>query len=177
MVKYVSQVDAIKHKGTQKVNNTDSRRNQTVAERTAKAAGQTQKCSRYGRGPHSRNLCPAKDAICHACKRKGHFKSQCYSTKAITDIAASKQELDNSDTMFLNTIDTAENSSWNKTILVDVCFKLDTGAKASVMSEEILELLGSVELRKPDQKPLEVLGELHANMSHKGTTVSQPINS
>ena len=86
--------------------------------------------------------------------------------------------------MFLNTIDTAENSSWNKTILVDgkqVCFKLDTGAKASVMSEEILELLDSVELRKPtkrlDQKPLEVLGELHANMSHKGTTVSQPINS
>ena len=129
-------------------------------------------------------MCPAKDAICHACKRKGHFKSQCYSTKAITDIAASKQELDNSETMFLNTIDTAENSSWNKTILVDrkqVCFKLDTGTKASVMSEEILELLGSVELRKPtkrlDQKPLEVLGELHANMLHKGTTVSQPINS
>ena len=84
------------------------------------------------------------------------------------------KELDNIDTIFLYTIDTAENSSWNETILVDgkqVCFKLDTGAEASVMSEEILELLGSVELRKPtkrlcepDQKPLEVLGELHVNI-------------
>ena len=42
-----SQVDALKHKGT---SNTDSRRNQTVAERTANAAGQAKKCSRCGRG-------------------------------------------------------------------------------------------------------------------------------
>ena len=90
--------------------------------------------------------------MCHACKKKGHFKSQCYATEAIGDIATSKQELDNSDTTFLNTIDTAENSSWNKTIMVDgkqICFKLDTGAEATVVSEEVLELLGPVQLRKP----------------------------
>ena len=37
----LSQVEAIKHKGTQKANNTDGRRNQTAAKRTAKAACQT----------------------------------------------------------------------------------------------------------------------------------------
>ena len=27
------------------------------------------KCSRCGRGPHTRQQCPAKDAACHNCKR------------------------------------------------------------------------------------------------------------
>ena len=65
---------------------------------------------------------------------------------------------------------------WNKTILVDgkqVCFKLDTGAEATVMSEEVWKLLGAVELKKPtkrlcgpDQKPLEVLAGLPGVLCH-----------
>ena len=104
-----------------------------------------------------------------------------FSTKAIADVSTTKEEL--SELTFLNTIDTAENSTWNKTILVDgkqFCFKLDTWVEATVMSEEVWKLLGAVELKKPtkrlcgpDQKPLEVLGELHVNMSHKETTVGQ----
>ena len=87
--------------------------------------------------------------------RKRATSNLCYTTKAIDDIATSKQELDNSDTTFLNTIDTAENSNWNKTIMVDgkqICFKLDTGAEATVVSEEVLELLGPVQLRKPTKR-------------------------
>ena len=29
------------------------------------------KCTRCGRGPHSRQQCPARDAECHTCKKKG----------------------------------------------------------------------------------------------------------
>ena len=37
------------------------------------------KCSRCGKGSHSRLQCPAREAICHLCKKKGHFFSQCFS--------------------------------------------------------------------------------------------------
>ena len=36
------------------------------------------KCTRYGKGPHSRQHCPAKEATCHHCEKKGHYKSQCF---------------------------------------------------------------------------------------------------
>ena len=30
------------------------------------------------KGPHSRQVCPAKDAVCITCKKKGHYSSQCF---------------------------------------------------------------------------------------------------
>ena len=36
------------------------------------AAGTNRRCSRCGKGPHARHLCPAKDVECYTCKRKGH---------------------------------------------------------------------------------------------------------
>ena len=45
---------------------------------------QTQsKCSRCGKGPHTQQKCPARDAECHNCKRKGHYSAQCFH-KAVT---------------------------------------------------------------------------------------------
>ena len=70
-----SQVDAIKHKGIFKRSNTNDRRNQAATGASPNPAGQAKNCTRCGRGPHSRNSCPAKDATCDACKKKGHFKS------------------------------------------------------------------------------------------------------
>lgn len=37
------------------------------------------KCTRCGRSHHPRHQCPARNAICHSCNRKGHFKSQYFS--------------------------------------------------------------------------------------------------
>ena len=31
------------------------------------------KCYHSGKEPHARNLCPAKKAVCHTCKKKGHL--------------------------------------------------------------------------------------------------------
>ena len=36
-------------------------------------------CRRCGRGAHPRQSCPAKDAICFRCNRRGHYSSQCLS--------------------------------------------------------------------------------------------------
>ena len=45
----------------------------------ARKPRQTQsKCSRCGRGPHTQQQYPAKDAACHNCKRKGHYTAQCF---------------------------------------------------------------------------------------------------
>ena len=43
-------------------------------------------CTRCGRGPHARDKCPAKDAVCHRCKRKGHFMSCCL-TKSVSELS------------------------------------------------------------------------------------------
>ena len=32
-------------------------------------------CSRCGKAPHVRDRCPAKDAVCYSCQKKGHFSS------------------------------------------------------------------------------------------------------
>ena len=55
------------------------------------------------------------------------------------------------------------------------CFKLNTGTEVTVVSEEVMEQNSSKKLCGPDQKPLEVLGELYVNLSHKGITLNQPV--
>ena len=44
------------------------------------------KCTRCGREPHARNSCPAKEAICHTCKKRGHYSSQCFKKLSVADI-------------------------------------------------------------------------------------------
>ena len=36
---------------------------------------QQAKCKRCGNKPHPHSKCPAKDSVCHRCKRKGHYSS------------------------------------------------------------------------------------------------------
>ena len=45
-------------------------------------------CSHYGRSPkHPKHQCPAREATCHLCSKKGHFKSMCRTKKVIDDIS------------------------------------------------------------------------------------------
>ena len=37
------------------------------------------KCKQCGRGPHPRQQCPAKDAVCYNCRKKRHYSRQCLS--------------------------------------------------------------------------------------------------
>ena len=40
-------------------------------------ADNSKHCTRCGKEPHSRDKCPAKDAICNRCQKKGHYGAQC----------------------------------------------------------------------------------------------------
>ena len=133
------------------------------------------KCSRCGKGPHPRQSCPARDAICHKCQRKGHYSAQCFSKTAITEVTQADTAYD---TSYLTAI-TGNTSTgiWSVTVAVngkEMFFKVDTGAEVTVISEEALESLPKKELQSstkrlcgPDNRPLEVLGELAATLTYK----------
>ena len=66
------------------------------------------KCQCCGRNKHeSLDECPARNVICHRCKKKGHFKAHCQSK-----VAASTSEVQADDLAFLGTLATEGNSTW-----------------------------------------------------------------
>ena len=48
-------------------------------------------CTRCGKRHTKEERCPARDAVCHKCNRKGHFKSMCFS-KSILELGSEKRE-------------------------------------------------------------------------------------
>ena len=74
---------------------------------------------------------------------------------------------------------------WTATIQVegkDVCFKFDTGAKVTVVGENVLHSLDSKKLQTltkrlcgPDQTCLEVLGEIPVTLVYKNRSCSLQI--
>ena len=44
------------------------------------------KCTRCGKGAHSRDKCPAKDAKCHRCKKKGHYGAMCFAKSTAASV-------------------------------------------------------------------------------------------
>ena len=63
-------------------------------------------CKRCGRSSHPRDKCPAKDAVCHRCNKKGHFGSQCLSKQVATiePPATSSQPTATEDIEYLSTV-------------------------------------------------------------------------
>lgn len=88
--------------------------------RKAKSDGKP--CSRCGKGYHSRDKCPAKDATCHKCQKRGHFSSQCFSKRIATqhsvDITDSLDATHSGadTTTFLDVVQTENKTAWMATI-------------------------------------------------------------
>ena len=93
---------------------------------------------------------------------------------------------DHYDRAYLNIIRADQATMWNCTIRVDVHevpFKVDTGAKGTVISEELWTSLHLSQLKPPttlplhgpDSKPLKVTGELWATLQYRGRQSNQPI--
>ena len=104
------------------------------------------KCKRCGKSPvHIRSMCPAKDAKCLKCKKKGHYMCRWggggAEVKALGDS-------DDSNT-FLGVLSTSEITNvgidpWKIPIKVngtEVLFKVDTGADVSVIPESDVKKL------------------------------------
>ena len=132
-----------------------------------------------------RQSCPARDAECFKCRRKGHFGSVCLSKAAVTEVTEDDQ--DPSYDMFYLTAVVADESrsSWNTTVTVngrEISFKLDAGVEITVILDGALKALGERELqsskkrlRGPDSNALHVLGELSATLEYKDRSCVHPV--
>ena len=92
------------------------------------------------KGPHPRQQCPAKDAVCYNCRKKGHCSGQCLSksSRGATKVSEIITTEDPS-VAYLSTIGTREEISWLTTVAVNsepMKFKVDTGAEVTALTEE-----------------------------------------
>ena len=170
-----------------------------------RAHAEIPKCRRCGKSSHPRQHCPARDAICHRCKRQGHYATQCLS-KTVAQVTSEMQELTTtdltdhtdellySDVVYLNTVgdDTTfhknATTTWNVQVTINkmvLLFKVDTGAEATAMSESAWKQLNSdkkfqlasttQQLCGPDQKPLDVLGTVTLTLTVKSKSCIQKV--
>ena len=174
--KMVRQKEAVSQHG-QELRGDGSKRSPIVIERVeggSRSTPGTSMCTRCGKPRHNKgDRCPARDATCHKCNRKGHYLKQCFSKK----VAASTNEL-SLDTAFLGAVGAKQPSLWTTTVGVgkkSVSFKLDTGAEVTAISETTYQDLGyrlenlekpSKVLYGPARQTLEVTGQFSTILTH-----------
>ena len=138
-------------------------------------------CIKCGKGQHPWYLCPAKDSVCHKCKRKGHFSSQCLS-KTVAEVQPDESYVD---TAFLDTLSHNSSETWR--VKLRLCgqmleFKIDTGAEVTAISDAAFGTLRGPKLESPKKTlygpartPLRVIGQLEGELSHRGKATKQPV--
>ena len=140
------------------------------AQATGQAAGRT--CKWCGKPYHDRQQCPARDAVCHNCAKRGHFKSVCRSTAKVQEVQLDSPVTTTDDNeAFLGHLfqQGANPSPWTTTLLLNgmpIQFEIDTGAEVSVISRKTHEEIGSPSLQTPQRilrgpcnRPLPVKGQ------------------
>ena len=97
-----------------------------------------QKCYRCGSSHGS--SCPAKNTLCHRCKKRGHY-ARCCKTKQVTEVNCKYTQSSKSseEEFFIGTMTDINDDPrrWLVHLQVnshDVKFKIDSGADVSVMS-------------------------------------------
>jgi hypothetical protein len=100
-----------------------------------------QKCTRCGKGAHKVKKCPAKEANCHCCGRKGHYSSYCFSKSRLAEIVDTEEEVIEDkvdlDSLFLDALGSNTRTQWKVPIQMNgetVSFKVDTGAEVTAIS-------------------------------------------
>ena len=144
----------------------------------------TKHCNRCGNEPHTRDKCPAKDATCHYCKRKGHYGTVCFSKTAADSVEAALTPID---VAFLDSMTPAgkpERAWFTQIQLCDrkTLFKMDTGAEVTAVSKTTHQHLGKPKLSSPDKilygpsrRPLKVMGQFVGRLAHKGRESLQQV--
>lgn len=93
-------------------------------------------CYRCGKTPvHGKAGCPATDAVCHSCGKKGHYSKVCRNSATSLNAVTVEEE----DSFFLGAVD-AGKDPWTVQLQVrdkKVCFKIDTGADVTALPAEV----------------------------------------
>lgn len=95
------------------------------------------KCTYCGGSPHDRKFCPAKNAVCHKCKRRGHFGAACLSNAVNEVINTEPILIPDPDGLYEIAAPTGE--FWSANVKVDgwtTTFKMDSAAKGTILSDQ-----------------------------------------
>ena len=112
------------------------------------------RCTHCGGGHLRQDKCPANKVICHNCHKKGHYSRQCFHRENppksdVADIREEDEEED-LDGIFLDIVSTGgRESNWKTQLTLQdksVDFKRNTGAEATVISENTFISLKGVKL-------------------------------
>ena len=141
------EIDAVKKRGGKYKPAPNKFQNQKRGSFVQKSSNN--RCGRCGKSPdHSREKCPARDAVCRKCDKKGHYAVVCKS-KPVNEISGAEVD-------FLGAIQTSENSQpWMVKLRVNgtqMTFKLDTGADVTVIPESLFNKMKSPKLSKAKRK-------------------------
>ena len=98
-------------------------------------------CGRCGKSPpHDRQQCPARDAVCHKCAKRGHYQSVCRSTVKVGELQLDSLQTSPSEA-FLGSL-TEQGTHPNRPGAVTLSlngkpahFEIDTGADVTYISE------------------------------------------
>ena len=136
-------------------------------------------CHRCGKTPvHDRQRCPAKDAICNKCGKKGHYQRVCRSNNVrVVDNDPHSQE-----DAFLGTVGDQKENPWEAKAQLNgafLRFQIDTGVEVSVISERDFQRVRNAallptqkHLRGPNRERLPLLGQFTGTI-HIGNRVSE----
>ena len=120
------------------------------------AQPETFDCNKCGKN-HQHKKCPAYSAVCHKCKKKGHYKQFCLKPVHVVSLESNK------DSVFCGLVKTEKSvkisaindKKWTHPLNIDgniVVVKIDTGAGADLLSYgDFLSLQ-----RKPSLKPTKI---------------------
>ena len=147
----------------------------------AKPKQAPKQCIKCGKGQHPWYTCPAKEAVCFKCKRRGHFGSQCLS-KTAAEVQLDESNLDSA---FLDTLSQSSTETWRvklKLASQTLEFKIDTGAEVTAISDVAFRAFKGFKLDRPKKmlygparNLLKVIGQFEGELCHRGKTTKQKV--
>ena len=148
-------------------------------------SGTQDACTWCGRGRHDRQQCPARDAVCGLCQKKGNFRAVCRSAKQRANDVHQLEEVDLPYLGYVGAKASSDNDEhWTASVEVDghsMSFKLDTGAAVSVVSDRepwlaSADLQSSNKiLRGPGASHIAVIGVMDATLTYNGKSFNELI--
>ncbi|KAL6459873.1 hypothetical protein MHYP_G00316320 [Metynnis hypsauchen] len=140
-------------------------------------------CYKCGRAPsHNWKDCPAKEAACRKCHKRGHFAAVCKSKQPVHEVA-DEEELCQ-DSLFLGEV-RSDSTGWYSDVKLNgtvVSFKLDTGAAVTAIPTRLYSyrrdgplLHTPQKLFGPNYTRLAVVGKIQCSLESKNRDSSQPV--
>ena len=142
-------------------------------------------CTRCGKSPpQTKDKCPAKDAVCRKCSKKGHFQKVCRS-KINPPQQPTINQVEEEDA-FLGVVHSNQSlDPWVVELHLNkqcIKFKIDTGADVTVIPASVYKECehGSLKhsdhcLKGADQQPLPVIGSFTGSLSHDNMETAEEI--